>query len=1322
MSTFQYQSTFDTTSFVEDRSSSILDTPHETPATSSDSGTEHSPAGDLASFVCHIAYLENQLRNDAGTIFFDADSEVFGSKVDIGQGASFRVQRAEWRRKFVDIQSSSENRWGRYVALKAVRPKVDDKAVDWRDVLLEVRALLHEPLRYHPNIVRLIGLGWGPSADSASIYPQLILEFSEIGSMEALQQDSAPLPFAIKQKLCYDVGRGLSILHACGIVHGDLTHRNVLIYKSKVTTPGLPFTAKLSDFGGSIMDMAINHKHSLRMSTWPYSAPELGKALTADGIKKTDVYSFGVLIWRTFLDCTNILQTFGLTGEKTPQAEDQVSELKRNEGFLVGAKRSIYAYAASKSVREEATLMILHTLESTVQRDPSVRDLARTQWILRGLSPGLRPNLSFPESGEFNFEPLRLKNILDWPQQERIVKEFKRAAVINPHEAPVELQPFMASFYLFQCYLTEFGVSFDAQELCHWLAKATEPDESGGIVYYAQAWLWRVCNAFGTRCPEPLSKLETYFRLSIMRGHRNCVSDGEKIIANLHDHDLEKKWRQILKDGQYVFRTMTSGLGMPYFANRKLRRPYDLDDLPELDRLIQEELGVDYGHCLKGNQATTAQDMSDSDNVPKPRNFESIFVNHIGHGLLHFAASLGNVQALRHLTSKYQVDIDIRDQTAHETPLVCACRGGHFESAMFLLEVGAIPNAGEFGIESPLSWLSSFGSQEMQKIAQKLVDAGAIVDGGGTHTLRPDVRPIWADWEHLMSISVTPLGRAVIMNNLEAVKVLLSHGANPLTSPDRKRSNSGENSVQLAAVLNVPEILEVLILYLNSKPDEQATIFDEGEMLQVAHKATITPFDTTSLQSRIVRHGPKYKAAMFNTLRLLRTNKEKYSSDWKLAGNPKAPGGSVLCMEAKLGNTDIVEHLIELGHSPNGSPGHRPLAEAVKHNQEPIFRVLIGQGANIFVKCSEDNGSQLSLLQICADRPKTARPGLFIAEYLLQKGVSVDPLQDGSPSALVFAMRNQDFKLANLLLANGADVNFTYQLGKDGPWMTILGELTQTHTVGSLKAIEYLLSLDNKTGVPERNTGAPENLLAQLDLKSSNDSRQAPGFIVDKTNNLSVFQILATCSQDTINNTAQLSARIIGTLLKYFKGPEYINFTHPVYGTALCLASITSNVHMVSALLEVKARTDISATPVGLPSQLKAKLGQTEEPAVPKNLALSVLSNLATEIHEATQPNDSRPLSPSSLAIIRDNITILEMLPGPDGVVDVAASALLGQLSQKIKELAKRSNTSRAAWTEGEGNMPVDLSVLKEFDELPWKEGEEMGSEQAIQTMLKYVR
>jgi serine/threonine protein kinase len=72
----------------------------------------------------------------------------------------------------------------------------------------------------------------------------LVLEYAELGSLFHLQTSASRLPWRIKQKLCYDVGRGLSLLHACDIVHGDLKHENVLIFKNKYTTvEGQPYTA-----------------------------------------------------------------------------------------------------------------------------------------------------------------------------------------------------------------------------------------------------------------------------------------------------------------------------------------------------------------------------------------------------------------------------------------------------------------------------------------------------------------------------------------------------------------------------------------------------------------------------------------------------------------------------------------------------------------------------------------------------------------------------------------------------------------------------------------------------------------------------------------------------------------------------------------------------------------------------------------------------------------------------------------------------------------------------------------------------------------------
>src|SRR5947207_948757 len=98
------------------------------------------------------------------------------------------------------------------------------------------------------------------------------------------------LPFSAKQKLCYDVARGLAVLHACGIVHGDLKHENALIFENREKISGVPFTAKLADFGGSVMDMAFRKKSSLHMGTWPYGAPEVPIGLSADDLKQTNVY------------------------------------------------------------------------------------------------------------------------------------------------------------------------------------------------------------------------------------------------------------------------------------------------------------------------------------------------------------------------------------------------------------------------------------------------------------------------------------------------------------------------------------------------------------------------------------------------------------------------------------------------------------------------------------------------------------------------------------------------------------------------------------------------------------------------------------------------------------------------------------------------------------------------------------------------------------------------------------------------------------------------------------------------------------------------
>ncbi|RFU33796.1 hypothetical protein B7463_g2525, partial [Scytalidium lignicola] len=1388
MSDYQYRSAFDSSSNVVIPTPSTTNTESSGAEATPPSSEIWSPAGSLASFICHVAHLEKSLRHETETIFFDTDSEVFGSKVYIGHGATFRVQRAEWRRKDAETRTDGEKKWGKYVAIKSVRPMNDSKENDWQDVLLEVRALLHQPLRYHPNIVRLLGFGWGPSSEGSSILPQLILEFSEIGSMETLQKSGDPLPFAVKQKLCYDVGRGLSILHACGIVHGDLTHANVLIYRSKVRVQGLPpLTAKLSDFGGSIMDITSRERHALRMTTWPFSAPESGSWLSAEGIKKTDIYSFGLFIWRTLLDCKNILGIFELDGKRTPFAETQVSKLKLSDEFLRSALFSIESYYLANNLPEACFKLVRYALQNTIQTDPSLRSLPKAQCALMGFNlemipqyfeavqlknqredsgrrsqapgthglsqdslgaqlgrlghdydaqnniPGYRPQLDQPDAGDFFFDPLRLKELLSWSQQERIVKEFERSASIRSHNSTTELKWWMAAFYLFQCYLVEFGVTYDPAKACHWLAKAAEEEDSGGINYLAQAWIWRMSDSLDVQCPASMETLKLYMKLSIFRGHRTCLVDGRNIISHTQDPASRAQWTSVLNDGEYYLGTLASGLGMPYFAPRKLRRPYSFNDLNVLDSQIKDELGEDYQYCLKDYQPSegNGDDGKNPDAGRERKTFESIYVNHVGHGLLHLAASYGRPEALRHMIQKYKVNINVEDSTAYETPLVCACRSRQFDCVRVLLEAGASPRITRSGVETPLYWLCTFQEKKMREVAKMLIDAGAIVDEGGMNTMRPDVRAIWADWEHLFSVPVTPLGRAVIMNNIIAVDILLSHGADPLLRPNRNMSEPGTSALEIAALLNLPDILEKLLLHVDSKSDTKFTLFDECTMLQIAHQKKTIPADTTSLQSRLVRHGPQYKSALFRTLEILRNHSAKQL--YQETPSPFIKGAS-LCYETMLGNTDVVESLLRLGHPANGSSEHRPLKEAIITNNSTIFQILVDMGADIFVKDELDNGTSLSLLQVLASRPDTTRPGAYIEEYLIRNGVPVDP-NDGTRPALAYALLNHNLQLADLLLANGADINKTYRAEMDGPWITVLGELVQKHTEGNLKSIEYILQLmgNQKHQQQKEERVDPYSLSGQLEnlrlIPGSTPVTKlavAPDFIVDKTHNFSIIQVLADLPLQSISSTAQISSRIIDTVLKTFHTPDQINYVHEVYGTALCMAVVSSNISMISALLERNADCSIPADVNSFDEAHKSRLGHNMAgtPAIPKVLSVLMVTRLSET--GAAQAAINSNLSVEYLEGLRDKFTVIEMIVEAEAMrIDVQdwttqmprlKAFIENQIPEKIRA------AMGLTFVPGQWNYPVNLSKLPEMETKPWKEGDEMDGEQATVTMLKYMR
>ncbi|RWS20894.1 FGFR3/4b-like protein [Leptotrombidium deliense] len=155
-------------------------------------------------------------------------------------------------------------------------------------------------VRKHQNIINLIG--YYVKDDAVS----LVIEYAENGSLESLLTQLVNYPNQITIHGFIDFSNqvvyGMQHLTACGIVHRDLATRNVLITKNNVL--------KISDFGLSRkLDGEGFYKVTDDNEVFPvrWTAPEAWKERTFS--TKTDVWSFGVLLWELFTFAANPYNT-----------------------------------------------------------------------------------------------------------------------------------------------------------------------------------------------------------------------------------------------------------------------------------------------------------------------------------------------------------------------------------------------------------------------------------------------------------------------------------------------------------------------------------------------------------------------------------------------------------------------------------------------------------------------------------------------------------------------------------------------------------------------------------------------------------------------------------------------------------------------------------------------------------------------------------------------------------------------------------------------------------------------------------------------------
>jgi len=391
------------------------------------------------------------------------------------------------------------------------------------------------------------------------------------------------------------------------------------------------------------------------------------------------------------------------------------------------------------------------------------------------------------------------------------------------------------------------------------------------------------------------------------------------------------------------------------------------------------------------------------------------------------------------------------------TALHEAARSGRADIAELLLEHGSDINATELEGDTPLHTAVKWGGHE--DVVKVLIAHKANVNAGDKDGMTPLCDAAAAGYTNIIMLLLTngadvnahdkygncPLSSAIVNNRYGIVPLLLSNGANPVIE-----DLSGDTMLDRAALQDSPALAEMLLPYF--KDTNSAEILSKGfsSAFEYGHMDVAIPISVSALR---FESNPIYEAAFDGNVDVMRTQLDPRSDllnakDF-LGLTPlhrAAQGGQgtaeelLLAKGANINSTDqngntplhwavfmgqskVVETLIE--HKPDlnakGAGEKSPLDLAVQQGFVTIAEMLLKAGAGPNVATSFG----VTPLQIAVELGNVEAMKLLLAYH-----ANIPVLTHGDNLFHVWASGTANLDVANLLLANGCDVNAKGNEGK----------------------------------------------------------------------------------------------------------------------------------------------------------------------------------------------------------------------------------------------------------------------------------------------------